>query len=156
MKLCRNCNETKKKEMFCRRSASIDGLSAKCRKCQSDYDKLRANNPDRVEARKKYSESDNGKETAKRARKKWAANNKGKIYELTKSYRERNPNKSKAHGKVSYEVRLGNLTSKPCEVCNVMPTNAHHDDYSKPLDVRWLCSKHHKQWHKENGEGKNP
>jgi len=34
--------------------------------------------------------------------------------------------------------------------------HAHHDDYDKPLDVRWLCAAHHKQWHDENGEAKNP
>jgi hypothetical protein len=27
------------------------------------------------------------------------------------------------------------------------PIHAHHDDYSKPLDVRWMCRHHHKEHH---------
>ena len=39
------------------------------------------------------------------------------------------------------------LTPQPCEVCGVTPANAHHDDYARPLDVRWLCDTHHNRLH---------
>lgn len=42
------------------------------------------------------------------------------------------------------------LTRQPCEVCGSEKAQAHHDDYSKPLDVRWLCTTHHAEWHKHN------
>lgn len=156
MKKCNACGSEKNSDGFHKRKASIDGLSAKCRACQSEYDKARANNPDRVRAREEYAKTDAGKESIDKAKKKWAANNNGKIYEITKSYRDNNPNKYRAHGKVAYAVKCGDLTSKPCEACGIKKTQAHHDDYSKALDVRWLCHKHHKKWHKENGEGLNP
>jgi hypothetical protein len=46
-------------------------------------------------------------------------------------------------------IRSGKLVRGLCEVCGAAKPEAHHDDYSKPLDVRWLCSKHHKQLHRE-------
>lgn len=42
----------------------------------------------------------------------------------------------------------GTLTKKPCEQCGAEPAEAHHDDYSKPLDVRWLCKRHHGEHHR--------
>jgi hypothetical protein len=32
-------------------------------------------------------------------------------------------------------------------VCGNAATHAHHDDYSKPLEVRWLCRAHHSEHH---------
>lgn len=39
----------------------------------------------------------------------------------------------------------------PCEVCGVKNAEIHHLDYSKPLKIKWLCRKHHCEWHKKNG-----
>lgn len=47
-------------------------------------------------------------------------------------------------------VKDGRLIRGPCEVCGAAAVDAHHDDYGRPLDVRWLCMQHHKQWHKAN------
>lgn len=58
----------------------------------------------------------------------------------------------KAHRMVKKAIEIGSILKKPCEKCGSShKVNAHHDDYRKPLDVRWLCPKHHRQWHKENG-----
>jgi hypothetical protein len=49
------------------------------------------------------------------------------------------------------KVNQGFLKRQPCEVCGTEEdVQAHHDDYSKPLDVRWLCRKHHREHHKLN------
>lgn len=155
MKHCNSCGNDKEKSQFGKRAASHDGLSPKCKCCSSAYDKSRANDPKRVKSRECYALTADGKEAAERAKNKWAANNKGKIYESTKLYRERYPIKHKAHGMIAYAIKTGNLVSKECEVCGNKKTHAHHDDYSEPLNVRWLCDTHHKQWHAKNGEGKN-
>jgi transcriptional regulator with XRE-family HTH domain len=63
-----------------------------------------------------------------------------------------------AHRRVKKALVEGALTRPgACEVCGscVRRVEAHHDDYAKPLDVRWLCEKHHRQWHLANGPGEN-
>lgn len=51
------------------------------------------------------------------------------------------------------KISEGILIKLPCEVCGaVEKVEAHHDDYMKPLDVRWLCRTHHREHHKNNPE----
>lgn len=44
-------------------------------------------------------------------------------------------------------VRSGRLVRLPCEMCGEKKSEAHHEDYAKPLEVRWLCSAHHREAH---------
>lgn len=80
-------------------------------------------------------------------------NRQGENY--LREYREKYPKKYKAHVIVNNYLRDGKLFKQPCEICGECKSVAHHDDYNKPLDVRWLCQGHHKQWHSLNGEGIN-
>ena len=104
------------------------------------YERARGKTKKRKAANKAYLKTDAGKDAAKKARKK---------------YIESNKKARLAHIKVGNAVRDGKLSKHSCEECDSENTHAHHDDYAKPLDVRWLCPSCHKQWHKENGEGKN-
>lgn len=45
------------------------------------------------------------------------------------------------------------LEMQPCEVCGDPNAYKHHDDYSKPLEVKWLCPKHHQRLHAEISKG---
>lgn len=56
--------------------------------------------------------------------------NKIKVRALTRSY-----------------IKAGKLIRQPCEVCKDVKVEAHHDDYAKPLEVRWLCKQHHVEHH---------
>lgn len=74
--------------------------------------------------------------------------------EYQRKRRERSPEKYKAMRAVSNAIRDGKLKKQPCEVCGSEHAQAHHDDYSKPLDVRWLCRTHHLELHgKKSYEG---
>lgn len=133
-KRCTTCNEEKPASEFSIRAASPDGLCSRCKSCQSAYDRSRANNPKRVEARKAYQNTDRGREASNRAKKK---------------YIRENQFKRAAHVAVGNALRDGKLTKQCCEVCSNPRAEAHHDDYTKPLEVRWLCSTHHKARHAE-------
>lgn len=142
MKLCKTCDEYKDLSKFGKRSASKDGLSPKCKACQKAYDKFRSKDELRKIARAIYAQTEEGK----------IASNKAKA-----NYRKRNPIKYKAHNLVNSAIRGGRLFKSPCEICgSEEKIHAHHDDYSKPLNVRWLCNTHHDEWHRDNGEGLNP
>lgn len=60
---------------------------------------------------------------------------------------ERHPEKTKARNALNNAIRDGKIAARPCEVCGSTDSEAHHDDYSKPLDVKWLCPKHHAERH---------
>lgn len=45
-------------------------------------------------------------------------------------------------------VNRGKIKKLPCSTCGDENSEAHHDDYSKPLEVIWLCRKHHLEKHK--------
>lgn len=64
--------------------------------------------------------------------------NRPKWSELTAEQRRR----ANARSYVHVYIRRGKIERKPCEVCGGI-AQMHHDDYSKPLAVRWLCKKHH-------------
>lgn len=51
---------------------------------------------------------------------------------------------------VYYMKKAGILTMQPCEKCSEEITQAHHDDYNRPWEVRWMCVKCHNKWHKDN------
>lgn len=64
-------------------------------------------------------------------------------YELTK----RDSVKKIARKLLHLAISSGKLKSIPCEICGILPVEAHHDDYYEPLKVRWLCIKHHTLYH---------
>ena len=152
MKVCRECNKEKPLSDFYKHSRMADGHLNKCIECVKsrvtkhreanlerlrEYDKQRAKLPNRVQARKEYVQTEAGKE----ARRKAGA-----------AYQKRYPMKYAAHVITANAIRDGKLTkAKKCSVCDSSKKiEGHHDDYTKPLEVRWLCEKCHKEWHRHN------
>ena len=103
------------------------------------------------------------KKCAKRESNEWRENNLEKIQEYdrfrykndmkrredhnesTKKHREKYPEKYKARMYLGNAVRDRRIIKEPCCVCGNNISTAHHEDYSKPLEVVWVCLKHHKE-----------
>ncbi len=53
-----------------------------------------------------------------------------------------------ARKKVGTAIKSKKLIRGECEVCKKPNAHANHDDYNRPLDVRWFCHTHHMNHHK--------
>jgi len=136
-KVCFKCDKEKQLTEFYKHPRMADGHVNKCKECNKlDVAEHRIVNIDKIRA------YDRGR------------GNRQDV-EYLRAYRKRYPKKYKAHGMLNRQIRAGNMSCKPCEICGDSNSVGHHDDYDKPLDVRWLCQAHHKQWHSKHGEGKN-
>ena len=107
--------------------------------------------------RKEYAQSEAGREANRRYRdsEKGAALYKSisqsadvreRVAKTITEYRKRFPERRAANNKVMRALSSGKLKRQPCLVCGAEAV-AHHQDYSRPLDVVWLCQSHHKQTH---------
>lgn len=63
------------------------------------------------------------------------------------AYAKRNRHKINARFKVRNAIIAGKIVKAPCAHCGDPVTFAHHTDYSKPLDVVWLCMPCHRLEH---------
>lgn len=66
----------------------------------------------------------------------------------------RHPDRRRAQVAVNRAIASGALEKKPCETCGATQAiHGHHEDYSRPLEVRWLCRDHHAARHRELRDG---
>jgi len=135
-KECFECRETKHLTDFYKHSQMADGHLNKCREC------VKAD----VKARRKAIPLTMREYERKRGK---TARRKAQVKARTKRHRANNPEKYKARTAVGNALRDGRLFREPCETCGAEKVHAHHDDYSKPLEVRWFCEPCHKAHHKK-------
>lgn len=128
------------------------GLKSRCKECHKrlvkenrkekeeyykKYDAERFQNDPRVRDRhRKYRKTEKGKASMAAAREKWLQDNS---------------DKKAAHTILNNAVRDGRVQKpKVCSSCGVSGRiEGHHEDYTKPLDVVWLCRSCHVRTHRE-------
>lgn len=154
VKKCSECGTTKPFSEYYQHPQMGDGYLSQCKECVKSrvkkryyaepgkikaYEQSRANLPHRIKARQDYAKTDACKASIKKSRKKWLADNQ---------------DKRAAHIILGNAVR-DNRIEKPanCSKCDgVGRIHGHHEDYTKPLDVVWVCQRCHKEIHKDIGK----
>lgn len=177
MKKCIKCNIVKSLDCFHKNMAMKDGHINRCKECTSEYNKLYSKKNNKYERldglalcpicntlkptdeyyRNRFKK--NGIEymckiCSKEIRRSYRISNNINLYEkrkhkktISKKFKEKENLLNAIHKKVQRAVRSGRLIKMPCEICGNINSLAHHNDYSKPLEVIWLCHQHHKDMH---------
>lgn len=78
----------------------------------------------------------------------WRQENKDKMAKRQRNYRKNNQEKESCRQKTIRAVKNGKITKTACIICGDVNVEAHHDDYTNPLDVKWMCKKHHLEMHR--------
>ncbi len=139
MKECFKCHTVKPLTDFYKHPQMGDGHLNKCKECakkdSDDNFKRKLQDPHwQIKERE-------------RQRKKEA---KRRELGLVKPYnrKQQSPaSRKEKYGEYTNAIKYGKLTPEPCEVCGKNKTQGHHEDYSKPLNVIWLCVRHHQDRH---------
>lgn len=133
-KRCPICGETKVLDEFPRDRREKDGHFTYCKPCSAARSKAyRERNP----------------EKARDARREFRKRHAPKIQAYQTDWRQQNPEKARAKAHIQNLVRAGKLKCPDsCENCGaICVVHGHHDDYSKPAKVRWLCPSCHNNHH---------
>jgi hypothetical protein len=134
VKQCFRCGEVKPLSEYYRHPRMQDGHLGKCKACtRAD---VRANRRKRRDHYAAYERERNQQFVRRVLRLR---------YQRRTMVRHRE--KAAARSAVARAVRRGRLVRRPCEVCGDTKTDAHHVDYARPLDVQWLCRRHHADAH---------
>ena len=115
---CKKCNFTKPIADFPISKKGTLGHYTTCKICKNIY-------------QKQYSKTKAGKRVQMLA---------------DQARKEKFAEKRSARSKIYHAILKGRLIPTPCLICGDK-AEAHHHDYSRPLDVMWLCKTHHIETH---------
>ena len=133
-KKCFKCGRRRARSSFYAHPEMADGLLGKCKDCTKN-DVMQSYYLNH-EKRREY-------ERKRRKRKDLLE----RVAEYQRRSRKKNRSKWIARSRLRYAVKTGKIVPIPCAVCGATKAEAHHADYSKPLEVVWLCFKHHREAH---------
>lgn len=146
MKTCKKCLQSLPLDDFYTHPRMADGHLGFCKTCvknrvrehrNSNIEKIRAY--DRIRGRYEHR-----LEAVRVQGRRYRKERRG----YGKNWARKNRHKINAELKLNRAVRSGKITKSPCTVCGDPKSEGHHPNYEKPLEVIWLCRKHHMEQHR--------
>lgn len=150
MKTCFKCLRSLPLSEFYAHPEMADGHLNKCKTCTKNDTVMRV---DKMSKDPAWVEKEMERQRIKQARARaggTACVLKGEAkHAVQERHKNKYPQKYEARKQATSAVKTGRIIRKPCEVCGATNSHGHHDDYSKPLELMWLCPKHHFARHVE-------
>lgn len=157
LKMCKICKEEKDISEFTVKNKKTDNRYTGCKPCRYQQRVESFGGPDGYREMQRKAYHTRWKERLLKTCKAYSKSEKGRKVsrDSYKNWVSKNPEKYKAHKAVKKAIANGSLVRSPCEVCGQFKLRsdgrsaiqAHHDDYSKPLEIIWLCHDHHAERH---------
>lgn len=151
---CSKCKIPQPPTEFHRDKYTTSGLKSNCKECSRAASRAwaRANKERNAEKARKWREAN--PERVYEQTRQWHRANPKIIAESVKNYRRKNPEKYRAHNLLQKAVQRGKIIKpRRCEDCGKLcephELDGHHEDYNKPLVVKWLCRLCHVRQHKK-------
>lgn len=151
-KQCKNCGQIKMIGGFYKHPRMKDGHVNICIDCKISYaHEYAGKNRDEVYKRSALrARTPEIKERSKEKSKRLRQENPQKVKAYNDAYIARNKEKRHAHVTLNNAIKYGKIVKQPCSVCGNTKSEGHHEDYTKPLDVIWLCRTHHAEIHRKH------
>lgn len=153
-KVCTKCKSELQISMFRTRIDRGGKPRSACKKCEYEQcAPYREMNREKIrEKNYAYKNSTRGKQTSAAHRMTYNTGEEKKKSDRAAAikYRAKNKHRVSASNTLIKSVMRGDIVRPAlCQECGKQaPLDGHHDDYNKPLEVRWLCRSCHKALHK--------
>jgi len=146
LKTCSRCHEQKPRADFYRDKRASDGLNSHCKSCHVVATQAyKAADPQRRKAQDDAWRAAHV-QRVRAARDTYDERNPDYRRAVIRDWRTRHPDRARAHNILNRAVRSGRLQpASECATCGIsgVTIEGHHPDYSKALEVEWLCRRCH-------------
>ncbi len=135
---CGSCLIEKEDKCFYKDASRSNGLSCHCKDCIREQQR---------KSREADPEAARRKNRLRYHRVKLTPQYRIRITRKQKLRRAVHPDKYKARRKVMHEIEMGRMVRGVCACGSTENIQAHHEDYSKPMEVVWMCAVCHRKHH---------